>query len=157
MNPILVSSRRTSAKQIAEALSRASLLTFALMTSAASMQAVNLLTVTPTTALALTCNTATGPGTAASLTIKPVAALTGSNTIVVTFAAPTGGVAITAPSSTTLTAANSAAGLIYSVNMAGIHNGQVLSERGAPGISLFEFFQYRQRLRTPPRHRVTVA
>ncbi len=118
MNSMVVNSRRTSAKQIAETLSRASLLTFALMTSAASMHAVNLLTVTPTTPIVLTCSTANGPGTAVSVTIKPVTALTGSNTIVVTFAAPTGGVAITAPSSTTLTAANSAAGLIYSVNMA---------------------------------------
>ena len=118
MYSTIIRSRRSTAKQIAEALSRASLLTFGLMTSAASMQAVNLLTVTPATPIVLTCSTVSGPGTAVALTVKPVTALTGLNTIAVTFAAPTGGVSITAPSSTTLTAANSTTGLIYSVNVA---------------------------------------
>ncbi len=91
---------------------------YALLVFAASvstMQATNLLTATTPT---LTCNTATGPGTAASVVVKPVTPLTGSSTIAVTFGSASAGLVITAPTVTVLSATNSAAGLTYTVNLA---------------------------------------
>lgn len=88
----------------------------ALTIGAGSLQATNLLTAT--SPVALTCNTATGPGTAATIVVKPVTALTGSATIVVTFTAPGGGLLVTAPTTTTLSTGNQAAGLSYSVKVA---------------------------------------
>lgn len=91
---------------------------YSLLTLAASlgtMQATNLLTVT--TPVTLTCSTATGPGTVATVNVKPATALTGSATIAVTFGSATGGLVVTAPSSATLNAANSVAGINYTVNL----------------------------------------
>ena len=65
----------------------------------------------------ISCNTATGPGTAVSILIKPTVALTSSNTVTVLLSAPSGGIAtITTPGSQVLTAANSVAGITYVVN-----------------------------------------
>jgi len=87
----------------------------ALTGSAASLHATNTLTATPAS-VSVTCNTATGPGSAASVVIKPVTALTGSATITVAFNAPGNGLVVTAPQSPVLTLANQAAGLTYTVN-----------------------------------------
>src|SRR5581483_12207113 len=83
---------------------------------AGTMRATNLLTAT--SPVSVSCSTATGPGTAASITVKPATALTGSNTIAVTVTAPGSGLVVTPPASQTLTAATSAAGIVYTVNVA---------------------------------------
>src|SRR5438105_2106137 len=93
---------------------------------AGTMRATNLLTAT--SPISVTCSTVTGPGTAQTITVKPSPALTGSGTIVVTFTAPSGGLVLTAPSVTTLSTANQATGLIYTVNVA---NGCVGASTGA--------------------------
>ena len=88
----------------------------ALTASMGTMQATNLLTAT--TPVSLTCSTTAGLGASASIVVKPVTALTGANTIAVTFANPGGGLVVTAPvGGTTLNAANSAAGITYTVNL----------------------------------------
>ncbi|MBI2689163.1 MAG: putative Ig domain-containing protein [Acidobacteria bacterium] len=79
--------------------------------------AANLLTATPGS-VTLTCSTATGPGNAANVIVKPVTALTGSNTLVVTFGSVGAGLVVTAPSVTTLSTANQAAGITYQVKVA---------------------------------------
>jgi hypothetical protein len=48
--------------------------------------------------------------------VKPVTALIGSASIVVTFVPPGAGLTVTAPATTTLSTANQAAGLVYTVN-----------------------------------------
>ena len=70
----------------------------------AALQAAVLSVASPTATV--TCNTATGPGAAATILVKPSPLLTGSNTIVVTFTAPGSGLVVTAPSTTTLRARN---------------------------------------------------
>ncbi len=97
----------------------------ALTAGSGTLHATNLLTAS-STSVALTCSTVAGPGTA-SLTIKPATALTGSNTLAVSVGSLTGGVVVTAPSSQTLTASNSTAGIVYTVSLAagcvGVSNG----------------------------------
>ncbi len=66
----------------------------------------------------ITCSTATGPGAPATITIKAFTALTGTNTIAVTFATPGNGLVVTAPGTPTLTTANNSSGLVYSVSAA---------------------------------------
>ncbi len=84
-----------------------------LMFGAGNLFAVSLAT---TSTPAITCNTATGPGAAANIVIKPLVALTGVNTLVVNFTAPGAGLIVTPPTGgTTLTVANQAAGLTYTV------------------------------------------
>jgi len=89
-------------------------LTWAL--AAGRMEASNLLTVTPAT-LTLSCNTISGPGAPVTILVKPAATLT-KETIAVTMGTITGGLAITAPAAQTLSAANQAMGLTYTVNLA---------------------------------------
>ena len=71
-----------------------------------------------TSSFTSTCSTATGPGAATTITVKPTTALTGSNTIVVTLSTVTGGIVVTAPTITTLSTTNQAAGIAYSVKAA---------------------------------------
>ena len=106
---------------------RAFVTLLALTAGTASLQAVNVLTATPAT-FAVTCNTQSGPGTAATVVIKPVTPLTLASTLVVTFNAPTNGIVVTAPSVTTLSTANQVAGLTYTINTA---NGCVGTSTGA--------------------------
>lgn len=87
----------------------------ALTASMGTMQATNLLTAT--SPITLTCSTTGGVGTAATVVVKPLTALVSPATLVVTFGSVTGGLVVTAPGSTTLTAANSTAGISYTVNM----------------------------------------
>src|SRR5471030_2456993 len=68
---------------------------FAIVLCCGGLQAASLLTATPGT-VALTCNTITGPGPAATIVVKPVATLT-SNTIAVTLLALNGGLVVTRP------------------------------------------------------------
>src|SRR3979490_2460015 len=75
--------------------------------------------LTATSPVAVSCNTATGPGAPGTIVIKPFPLLTGSATIAVTFVAPAGGLTVTAPGTTTLSLANQAAGLSYTINTAG--------------------------------------
>ena len=82
----------------------------------AALQAAVLSVASPTATV--TCNTATGPGAAATIVVKPSPLLTGSNTIVVTFTAPGSGLVVTAPSTTTLSTANQTAGISYTVSVA---------------------------------------
>src|SRR5579862_1440928 len=94
------------------------------------------LTATPST-VSLTCNTATGPGSSATIAVKPTTALTGSTTIVVSVGTLTGGVVVTAPSNQTLNATNSGAsgtGITYTVSLA---SGCAGVSTGAP---TFHFF-----------------
>jgi hypothetical protein len=95
--------------------SRALLALIAMTICSGAAQAVNLLTATPATT-PLTCVTATGPGAAGSIIIKPVATLT-TGTIAVTFTAPSG-VVVTAPATTTLSSTNQLTGLTYAVRLA---------------------------------------
>ena len=74
------------------------------------------LTATPG-AVALTCNTLTGPGAAATIVVKPVATLT-NNTIAVTLGTLSAGLAVTPPASTILNSTNQSQGLTYTVNVA---------------------------------------
>ena len=109
-------------------IARAFISLFALTTFAGTMQAVNLMTATPSS-VNLACSTVTGPGLAATVTLKPVPLLTGSNTLTVTVGALTGGLVVTPPSVTVLSTANQAAGLIYSIRIA---SGCVGASTGAP-------------------------
>lgn len=79
--------------------------------------AVNLLTATPGS-VTLTCSTATGPGTAANVIVKPITALTGSNTLVVTAVSIGTGLVVTTPSVNTLSSSNSTAGITFTVRAA---------------------------------------
>lgn len=65
----------------------------------------------------VTCSVATGPGTAATVTITAATALTGSSTIAVTFAAVGNGLVLTPQAGTTLNSSNSTTGIIYNVNV----------------------------------------
>src|SRR5271157_257821 len=80
------------------------------------LPAANLLTATPGT-VALTCNTITGPGSAATIVVKPVAALT-SNTLAVTQLASSAGLVVTPPAPAILNSTNQSQGLTYTVNLA---------------------------------------
>ncbi|MCU1328045.1 MAG: Ig family protein [Bryobacterales bacterium] len=93
---------------------------------AGTVQAANLLTATAS--VAVTCSTSSGPGVAANIVVKPVAALTGSATINVTVAAPGSGLTITNPVSQVLNAGNSSTGITYTVNTV---NGCVGTSTGA--------------------------
>jgi uncharacterized protein (TIGR03437 family) len=80
--------------------------------------AQNLLTATPSS-VSLTCNTnTTGPSAAVSVVVRPVTNLTGSNILAVTFGSVGAGLVVTAPATPVLTAANSVAGLTYTVRIA---------------------------------------
>ena len=84
---------------------------------AGDLQAVNSLTANPST-INLACNTATTGPASTTITIKPVTALTGSNTIAVTVGALTGGLVVNSPATTSLSTANQSAGLAYTVTLA---------------------------------------
>lgn len=99
----------------------------ALTAGSAALQATNVLSVASPTAT-VTCSTATGPGAAATIVVKPVTLLTGTNTLVVTFTPPGAGLVVTAPSTTTLSTTNQAAGLSYTVVVA---NGCVGASTGS--------------------------
>lgn len=77
--------------------------------------AANLLSATPGS-VSLTCNTASGPGAAATIVIKPVATLI-SNTIAVT-ATLASGLTLTPPATTVLSSGNQTQGLTYTVSTA---------------------------------------
>ncbi|MDR3702246.1 MAG: putative Ig domain-containing protein [Candidatus Sulfopaludibacter sp.] len=81
-----------------------------------AVPAANVLAVSPAS-VALSCNTATGPGAAGTIVVKPVATLTG-NTLSVSVSASNGELVITPPASTVLNAASQSQGLTYSVNLA---------------------------------------
>lgn len=101
----------------------------ALTIFAGNMQAVNLLVATPST-VTLTCSTVTGPGLAATVTLKPVTPLTLASTLVVTVGSLAGtGLVVTPPSVTTLSTGNQTAGIIYTIKIA---NGCVGATTGAP-------------------------
>ncbi len=89
-------------------------LIIAMVGSTIPAYAVNLLTATPGS-VTLTCSTATGPSTAVNVIVKPITALTGSNTLIVSAGSIGAGLVVTAPSVTTLSSANSAAGIIFTV------------------------------------------
>lgn len=101
---------------------------FALVASTTPAFAVNVLTATPSS-VTLTCSTTTGPGASANVVVKPVTALTGSSTIVVTVGSIGSGLVVTAPSVTTLSSTNSTTGLTYTVRVA---NGCSGASTGAP-------------------------
>ena len=109
---------------------------FVLTACAGSLQA-NVLTATGPAAV--TCNTATGPGANATIVVKPSPLLTGSATIAVSFAAPSNGIVVTAPGSTTLSTANQTAGLSFTVNVtagcAGASTGATLIQFKAGGVN----------------------
>jgi hypothetical protein len=65
----------------------------------------------------ITCNTATGPGAAATITISPFTALTGSNTIAVGNVSAGGGLVLTPPNGGT-TLSTSTTSLVYTVSAA---------------------------------------
>lgn len=92
-------------------------LVLAMAGSTVPLKAVDLLTATPSS-VTLTCSTVTGPGPAANVVVKPITPLTGSNTHVVTFGSVAAGLVVTAPSITTLSTANQAAGITYQVRFA---------------------------------------
>jgi hypothetical protein len=94
-------------------------LTFALAAGSHSLMAANLLKATPSSAT-LTCNTASTPPTT-SIVITPVTALTGNNTLAVTYASPPAGVTVS-PASGTLTAGSS---LTFTVSAAANCTGVV--------------------------------
>src|SRR5438067_12122403 len=108
----------------------------ALAIGTGTMQATVLSVTTP---VVVTCNTATGPGTAATIVVKASPALVSPATIAVTFAAPGGGLVVTAPGSTTLNAANNTAGLTYVVNTAagcvGTSTGATVIQFKAGGVN----------------------
>lgn len=95
---------------------------------AGTMHATNLLTANPST-VTLSCNTATGPGTAATVTIKPASTLATGSTIAVGVGTLSGGIIITPPAVTTLSTANQAAGLVFSISLA---SGCIGVTTGAP-------------------------
>ena len=81
----------------------------------AVLGAANLLTATPGS-VSLTCNTASGPGAAATIVIQPVATLTtGGIAVTATLAS---GLTLTPPSSNLLTSANQSQGLSYKLSAA---------------------------------------
>ena len=100
-------------------------------------QAASLLTTTPAT-IALTCDTATGPGPAAAIIVKPATPLT-TNTIAVTLGTLTAGLAVTPPGPAILNSSNQSQGLTYSVSLApgcaGITSGSATIRFNAGGIA----------------------
>ena len=110
----------------------------AILACSGSLQAQNRLSYTPST-ITLSCNTSSGPGTAATVVVKPVTALTGTATLAVSL--PTtlpGGLTVTAPTVQTLSTANQAAGITYSFNIAsgctGASTGAVTFKFKAGGV-----------------------
>jgi uncharacterized protein (TIGR03437 family) len=83
---------------------------------AAPARAAVLLTASPAS-VALSCNTLTGTGPAATIVVKPAAPLTNS-AISVILGVSGAGVVVTAPSPAILNAANQSLGLTYTVNLA---------------------------------------
>ena len=77
-----------------------SCLASALVLCSLPLHAANLLSANPAT-LALTCDTATGPGAAKTIIVKPVATLT-TNTILVTLGTVSTGLIVTPPASAVL-------------------------------------------------------
>lgn len=63
---------------------------------------------------AVTCNTLTGPGTSATITVTPFLALSGASTIAVTYGTVGNGLVVTPPASTTL--GNGTTSLAYTVS-----------------------------------------
>jgi uncharacterized protein (TIGR03437 family) len=110
----------------------------ALWACTASLQAANLLTATPAS-VTVTCNTATGPGAAATIVIKPVTPLVGAATLAVSFNAPGSGIVVTPPLVTSLSTANQTAGLSYTVSTAagcvGASTGATVVTFKAGGVS----------------------
>ncbi len=95
---------------------RALVALLALTAGAGALQAANQLTATVSGPV--TCSLATGPGTAATITIKASPTLVSPATITVTFNAAGNGLVVTAPVSNVLNAANNSTGIIYTVNSA---------------------------------------
>lgn len=95
---------------------RAFVALLALTAGAGALHAANQLTATVSGPV--TCSLATGPGTAATITIKASPALVSPATITVTFNTPGNGLVVTAPGSNILNAANNSTGIIYTVNSA---------------------------------------
>ncbi len=91
----------------------------ALAACAGTMRATTNTLLAPVTQVNVSCTIATtGPGAAATITIKPLAAITGSNTITVTFAAPAT-MTVVAPvgaGANVLKLANQTAGIAFTVN-----------------------------------------
>ena len=118
---IIVIDRNEKDLRMKSSLSSAcrSLLGFILAMAACTVPAFAVaLTATPSS-VALTCNTSTtGPGAAVAVIVRPLTTLTGSGTIVVTFGSVGAGLVVTAPTTTTLSVANQAAGLTYMVRIA---------------------------------------
>jgi hypothetical protein len=80
------------------------------------LQAASLLTAAPGT-IALTCNTLNGPGPAATVVVKPVAALT-AGSIVVTLSGLSAELVITPLAPAVLTSQNQSQGITYTVSLA---------------------------------------
>jgi len=95
---------------------RAFVALLALIAGAGALQAANQLAATVSGPV--TCSLGTGPGTAATITIKASPVLVSPATITVTFNAAGGGLVVTAPVSNVLNAANNSTGIIYTVNSA---------------------------------------
>jgi uncharacterized protein (TIGR03437 family) len=95
-------------------------------------QAANQLSVTPAS-VAVTCNTLTGPGPAATIVVKSIASL-GSNAISVAPGALSNGLILSAPSPAVLTSANQSQGLAFSISVAPGCSGAV------NGAGLIRFF-----------------
>jgi uncharacterized protein (TIGR03437 family) len=110
---------------------------FSIAAGAGLVHAASVLTASPA-AVALTCDTANGPGPAALVVVKPAAALT-TNSIAVTLGAVSGGVVVTSPGSTILNAANQAQGLSYSISLApgcaGLTTGTATVRFNAGGVA----------------------
>ena len=90
--------------------------TLALTLWCGGLQAANLLSPNPAS-VAVSCNTITGPGPAATVVVKPVTPLT-NKTIAVTLGALSSGLVVTPPASAVLDSTNQAQGLTYAVNLA---------------------------------------
>lgn len=86
-------------------------------------RAATLLTATPASA-ALTCNTLTGPGPAATIVVKSVAPLT-NGAIAVAMGASGGGLVVTPPSPALLNSSNQSQGLAFTVKLAAGCSGAV--------------------------------
>ncbi len=102
----------------ARAYSSKFLLVLAVVALLTNTAYAGVLTATPAS-VTLTCNTVTGPGTAATIVIKPGAALVSPNTIVVLIGTlPPGVVATVTPVNQTLSSTNATAGIAYTINYA---------------------------------------
>ncbi len=74
------------------------------------------LTATPGT-VTLTCSTTTGPSAAVNVVVKPFTLLTGSSTLAVTYGTVGASLVVTPPATATLSTANQAAGIIFTVKV----------------------------------------